>query len=205
MTRYSRTALMVLVSLTALGACRRQPAPPPPAPVVDNSAEIARQAEAARAAAAAARADSIRRAEEAAAAERRRIEEERARAVAAARSAVTSIVYFDYDQSDLTMQARNALDSKIPVLNANPGLRIRIAGHTDNRGSDEYNQALGQRRAAAAKRYLTDRGIADARIDIVSFGEDRPAAMGDNESAWAQNRRAEFEIIAGGDNIVPPR
>ena len=91
------------------------------------------------------------------------------------------------------------------MLNANPGLRLRIAGHTDERGSDEYNLALGQRRAAAAKRYLTQHGIAENRIEIISFGEERPAQQGSDESAWSQNRRDEFEIAAGGDTLTLPQ
>ena len=123
----------------------------------------------------------------------------------AARNALTAVVYFDYDASDLTTDTRARLDAKLPVLTANPGIRLRITGHTDGRGSDEYNLALGQRRAAAAKRYLTDRGIDQGRIEIVSMGEERPAAQGEDESAWSQNRRAEFEITAGGDNITVSR
>jgi peptidoglycan-associated lipoprotein len=91
------------------------------------------------------------------------------------------------------------------VLNANPDTRIRIAGNTDERGSDEYNLALGQRRAAQAKRYLTQRGIADSRIDIISYGEERPAADGHDESAWSQNRRDEFEITSGGQQLKAAR
>ncbi|MFM8780978.1 MAG: OmpA family protein, partial [Gemmatimonadota bacterium] len=77
-------------------------------------------------------------------------------------------------------------------------IRIRVAGHTDERGSDEYNIALGMRRAAAAKRYLVDLGIAESRIAVVSFGEERPLNTESTEAAWAQNRRDEFEIVAGG-------
>jgi peptidoglycan-associated lipoprotein len=86
-------------------------------------------------------------------------------------------------------------------MTGNPSVRIRIAGHTDERGSDEYNLALGQRRAAAAKRYLTERGVEGARIDVISYGEERPAVQGGDESAWQQNRRAEFEIVAGGASL----
>jgi peptidoglycan-associated lipoprotein len=84
-------------------------------------------------------------------------------------------------------------------------MRIRVAGHTDNRGSDEYNLALGQRRAAEVKRYLVTRGIAAERIDVVSFGEERPAVAQDNEDAWGKNRRGEFEIIAGANPFKLPR
>ena len=98
-----------------------------------------------------------------------------------------------------------ALDAKLPILRANAGVTMRISGHADERGSDQYNDALGQSRAAATKRYLTDNGIDGARISIVSYGEQQPATSGADESAWARNRRAEFEITGGGNNIVPPQ
>jgi peptidoglycan-associated lipoprotein len=120
------------------------------------------------------------------------------------RNTLLAVVQFDYDQSDIRSDARAALDAKIPILQANSSVTIRIAGHTDERGSDEYNLALGQRRAAAAKRYLVERGIADARIETISYGEERPVAQGSEEGAWAQNRRAEFEITAGGQMLRRP-
>jgi peptidoglycan-associated lipoprotein len=80
--------------------------------------------------------------------------------------------------------------------------RIRIAGHTDSRGSDEYNLALGQRRAAAAKRYLTDRGIDGSRVEIVSFGEERGTCTEESDSCWSRNRRDEFEITGGDITAV---
>ena len=82
------------------------------------------------------------------------------------------------------------------VLNWIESLRIRISGHADERGSDEYNLALGLRRAAEAKRYLAALGVAEDRIEIVTFGEERPAVQGHSEEAWALNRRAEFEVIS---------
>lgn len=130
---------------------------------------------------------------------------ELARAIEAARASLTAVIYFDYDASDIRADSRGTLEAKVPVLTANPSVRLRVTGHTDSRGSDEYNLALGQRRAAAAKQYLTDRGVDPSRIEIVSLGEERPADPAENESAWARNRRAEFEIIAGGTNIQPPR
>jgi peptidoglycan-associated lipoprotein len=212
MNRSSRLALAALLTSAALGACRRQPdpvpAPPSPPPVNQDSIDAARRAQEAAAAAARARQDSINAANARAAEEAARIAREAAAAAAAvaeARRLISAVIYFDYDQAEITADSRATLDAKLPVLNANPGMRLRIAGHTDSRGSDEYNLALGQRRAAAAKRYLTGRGIADTRIDIQSFGEDRPVAMGTDEGAYAQNRRDEFEITAGGDNITVPR
>ncbi len=109
-----------------------------------------------------------------------------------------AVIYFDYDRSDLSAQARSTLDAKLGVLAGAPSMRIRVSGHTDDRGSDEYNIALGQRRAAAAKRYLTQRGIDGGRIDIVSFGEEQPVCTASDASCWAQNRRDEFQVTAGG-------
>ncbi|HUF25738.1 MAG TPA: peptidoglycan-associated lipoprotein Pal [Gemmatimonadaceae bacterium] len=209
MIRYSRVApVLLLAGMVTVGACRRpEPEVVPPAPAIDTAAERrAREA-------AAAAAEAERRRLEAEAAERARLEAERRRADSVAaenrrmeslRTTMASAVYFDFDRSELTSQARATLDQKVPILRANTNLRIRVAGHTDERGSDEYNMALGQRRAASARRYLVSQGIAEGRIDIVSYGEDRPAAMGSDESAWAQNRRAEFEIVSGGDRLVSP-
>ena len=121
--------------------------------------------------------------------------------MAAARAALTSPIHFDLDKSDLTDADRSILDAKLPILNANPGLRIQVAGNCDKRGSDEYNLALGQRRAAAAKRYLTAHGIDAGRIDVISYGKERPIATGDSEEDYAQNRRDDFVIVAGGDNL----
>lgn len=173
---------------------------PAPQPVVDSTAIKERM-----------RADSI------AAAERARAEAEaRARADAEARARaeaaraqvlteVSAMVHFDYDRADIRPEDAAILDRKAAVLMANAGLRLRVSGHADSRGSDEYNLALGNRRAAAAKRYLENKGIDASRLDIVSFGEERSLDPGENEAAWAQNRRAEFEITAGGDNLVAPQ
>ena len=84
-------------------------------------------------------------------------------------------------------------------------MRIRIEGNADERGSDEYNLALGQRRAAAAKRYLVERGIDASRFDLVSYGEERPVCTDHNEDCWQRNRRDDFVIVTiGSDNIVVP-
>jgi peptidoglycan-associated lipoprotein len=201
----SRIAVLVIVGASLMaGACRKKPQPAP-APAVNQdsiNAENARRAEQARL-------DQMRRdslAREQARADSIRMSRERGdRAMADARTILTNPVMFEFDKSDLTADDVSRLDAKIPLLNANSGLRIRVAGHTDSRGSDEYNMALGQRRAASAKRYLTQHGIDQGRIETVSFGEERPVASGSDEDSMAQNRRAEFEIIAGGDNIVVPQ
>lgn len=126
------------------------------------------------------------------------------RRIAEARNTLQQVVYFDYDQSEIRGDAQAALNDKVPVMQASPGVRIRIEGHADERGSDEYNMALGQRRAAATKRYLVQQGIAEARIDIVSFGEERPACTTDDESCHERNRRGEFVIVAGGEGMSAP-
>jgi len=211
-----RPAVLIVIASAAIGAaCGPQTPPEPPAPVVnqdsiDAAARARAEAEAAAAraraeaeeraraeAAARARADSISRAEAEAAARARA-------AMDAARAAFATAIYFDLDQSNLREDSRAMLDAKVPLLKANPNVRIRIAGHADERGSDEYNVSLSQRRAAAAKRYLVDQGIAADRIDVVGFGEERPAVMGSSEDAWSKNRRDEFEIIVGGETLRVP-
>ena len=116
----------------------------------------------------------------------------------------SDLVFFDYDQAEIRADARETLEAKLPLLTANPGLRLRIAGHTDSRGADEYNLALGSRRASTVKTFLTERGIDASRIEIVSFGEERGTCAEEEESCWSRNRRAEFEVTAGGDNLALP-
>lgn len=204
MARVQRMAVVTLtiLSVVAIDAChKKQPvvAPTPlPAPNQD-SIEAARR-----------RADSIAAAE-AAAARQRAVQDSIANANAASaaaaeglRTTLTTVIHFDYDKSDLRDDARAALDAKVPVLQANPAVNIRITGNTDERGSTEYNLALGQRRAAEAKRYLVAHGIADNRIETVSNGEEKALCTEHDESCWSQNRRDEFEITAGGDRLARP-
>ena len=121
------------------------------------------------------------------------------------RQTLLSTVYFDYDKADVRDDTRAAIELKLPILAANPKLRVRIQGHTDERGSDEYNLALGQRRAATIKRYFTDHGVDESRIEIVSFGRERPASLGDDDATRSKNRRCEFEILAGGEALAAPK
>ena len=114
------------------------------------------------------------------------------------------MVHFDYDQSDLRPEDRAILDAKVPILTANPTVMIRVAGHTDERGSDEYNLALGQRRASSVKAYLVQHGIAEGRVQTISYGEERPMAQGADENAYQQNRRAEFDITSGPQTLRKP-
>jgi peptidoglycan-associated lipoprotein len=127
---------------------------------------------------------------------------ERARALAAE---VATMINFDFDKADIRQPDIATLDRKGAILVANPNVKLRISGHADERGSDEYNLALGNRRAAAAKRYLESKGVDGARMEVVSYGEERPLNPGSDEDAYAQNRRDEFEVTAGGDNLVAPQ
>lgn len=101
-------------------------------------------------------------------------------------------IHFDFDQHTLTEQARTILDENTRYLQTNAAATITISGHCDERGSDEYNLALGERRAFAARDYLVSMGISPDRINTISYGEEKPLDMASNEEAWAKNRRAEF-------------
>jgi peptidoglycan-associated lipoprotein len=205
-TRRIGVLTVAVLSLVTLDACHKKPEPAPApvqaAPAPRPNADSARLAQEAAARRAAADADARRRADSIAAFNAARANE--SAAAAAMRSALTATVHFDLDQSELRPEDRAILDAKVPILQANADVTIRIGGHTDERGSDEYNLALGQRRAAAAKAYLTQHGIAATRIETISYGEERPIAQGSDEAAWSQNRRAEFEITGGGQMLRKP-
>ncbi len=110
------------------------------------------------------------------------------------RSGVLRTVYFAYDSAELSEQTRAALRANAEWLNRNRKYRIQIEGHCDERGTIEYNLALGQRRADAARDYLVHLGVDPDRLTTISYGEERPADPGHGEEAWSKNRRAEFVI-----------
>lgn len=118
---------------------------------------------------------------------------------------LTTAIHFEYDATTIAGEDMAILDQKAAIMQANSGVRIRITGHCDERGSDEYNLALGMNRAIAAKEYLVRRGIDASRIDVASLGREVPVDPSSNESAWAQNRRDEFDVTAGGSNLMPAR
>ena len=203
-----RLPLLLLsgLAVAAMAACGGKTPETTPAPVginADSAAEAERL-----------RADSIARAEREARereeAERRRQQQiadslaALGRSTEAVRTLVATMIHFDYDKALIRGGDAAVLDQKVAILQANPALRIRISGHADERGSDEYNLALGNRRATAAKQYLVSHGIDASRIETVSYGEERPLASGHDEESWAQNRRDEFEILSGGENLKQP-
>ena len=98
-------------------------------------------------------------------------------------------VFFDFDKFDLRPDARDTLDRQAAWLKRYPSVTVKIEGHCDERGTREYNLALGQRRAAAVRDYLVALGVSASRIDVISYGKERPEVVGSNEDAWKQNRR----------------
>jgi len=104
-------------------------------------------------------------------------------------------IYFEFDKSALTPSAINKLDKTAAWLAENPEAKIQVEGHCDERGTNEYNMALGERRANSAKKYLVNMGVSSDRIATVSYGEEQPVDPGHNEAAWAKNRRCEFNLV----------
>jgi peptidoglycan-associated lipoprotein len=112
----------------------------------------------------------------------------------AQRATLEDRISFDFDRSDLTPAAREKLTAKAEILRSMSNMNLRIEGHADERGSDEYNLALSNRRAISAMRFLVDQGISQSRLETVGYGEEKPLDSGENEAAWAKNRRDEFRV-----------
>jgi len=192
---------------TAVVACGGKPQPATaPTPQAANTDSIA-AAEKARQDSAAAAEAAARAAEEADRAARQRTADSLAalgRTTDAVRTLLATMTHFDFDKSNIRSEDASILDQKIGILQTNAAVHIRIAGHCDERGSDEYNLALGNRRATSAKQYLVNHGIDAGRIETQSYGKERPLDPGHTEEAWAKNRRDEFEITGGGDVLKQP-
>jgi len=107
-----------------------------------------------------------------------------------------STVYFDFNSSTLSSSTRDALESNANFLKEHPSVEVQIEGHADERGGVQYNLALGEKRSQAVKQYLVSMGVSSSRISTISFGKERPIAFGHDESAWSQNRRANFVVTA---------
>ncbi|UCH06760.1 MAG: peptidoglycan-associated lipoprotein Pal [Deltaproteobacteria bacterium] len=126
---------------------------------------------------------------------KRREAEEKARQLAEAEEFQPQPIYFDFDRSSIRDEARVVLEKTAAFLKENSSIRIRIEGNCDERGTNEYNLALGERRANSAKLFLVSLGISPDRIRTISYGEERPLALGGGEDAWAKNRRDDFVVI----------
>jgi peptidoglycan-associated lipoprotein len=203
-----RLPLLLLsgLAVAVMAACGGKKPETTPAPAGPNADSIA-AAEAQRRADSAAAAEAARKAQEAEAERQRRIADSLAamgRTTDAVKTLLATLIHFDFDKANIGPGDAAILDQKVAILQTNSALRIRLSGHCDERGSDEYNLALGNRRAISAKQYLVSHGIDAGRIETASYGKERPIDPGHNEEAWAKNRRDETEILAGGDALKQP-
>jgi len=114
---------------------------------------------------------------------------------ASAPANVPRVIYFDFDSSEIRPEFVSVVAAHAKALARNASVRVRLEGHTDERGSPEYNIGLGERRAQAVKRALLLQGVADSQVTTVSYGEERPAVTGATEASWAKNRRVEFVYL----------
>ena len=203
MKRLSRASILVLAVLISaplfIGACagpkgptqaelaaieteRRRSAQEDSVRAAEEATRLAAQAEEQRV-----REEEDRRRREAEEAQRRAVEEAR-------RMATLSSIYFDYDESELRADQMTTLNENARKLREyQPEDNVLVEGHCDERGTVEYNLALGERRASAVKSFLTDGGVAEARLETISYGEERPESIGHDENSWSKNRRAEIK------------
>jgi peptidoglycan-associated lipoprotein len=186
--------LMLLTAAAFAVACGGKPAPEQPAP--ESTPAPAPEQPAPEPADDSAERDRL---------ERERMAREAAEKNRAVAADLAAMINFDYDQAQVRAADQETLDRKAAILVANPNVKLRIAGHADERGSDEYNLALGNRRAAAAKRYLENKGVDGSRLEVISYGEERALNPGSDETAYAQNRRDEFEVTAGANSLTAPQ
>jgi peptidoglycan-associated lipoprotein len=205
MKSVSLLLVLGLSVVTVATSCGGKPGPQNPVPNAD-SAGAADRARQDSIAAAQAEADRLAREEQERLARQKEADSLAAlsRGAEEVRNMLGAMIHFDLDKANVRSDDMGSLDQKVAILQANPDLRIRVTGHCDERGSDEYNLALGNRRAQAAKQYLVSHGIDASRIETQSYGEERPMVDGHDETAWSQNRRAEFEVTSGGDNLRRP-
>ncbi|MDI6687310.1 MAG: peptidoglycan-associated lipoprotein Pal [Desulfobacterales bacterium] len=187
----SLVLLLVIPGVLCIASCAKKAVKPDSAEVVSAEDEAAKKA----AAEAAKKAEQEELARQRAIEEQRLKEEQAAREKMAARNMfINENIYFDFDKYNLLPVAQQVLQKKADWLSNNPNVSVIIEGHCDERGTNEYNLALGDRRAESARNYLINLGIAGSRLTTVSYGEERPVDSGHDEVAWAKNRRAHFEI-----------
>jgi peptidoglycan-associated lipoprotein len=202
MRRFIPLLVLAGVAIAACGGGKKPVTTAAPQPNADSLAAAQRAHD-----------DSMRAAEAAAAAaaeQERLAQQRRADSLAALgrtsdmlKQTIAEMVHFDFDKSVVRKDDGATLERKIPILLANATARIQIAGNCDERGSDEYNLALGNRRASAAKQYLVAHGVEADRIATTSYGEERPLDPGHTEAAWASNRNDQFTIQTDTDLRQP--
>lgn len=166
-TRFGLVLTLALVLATGFGCAKKQvAATPEAAPVVDVADSKAAEIAAAK------------------------------KAFAQAQQVITDTrIHFAFDKYDLSTEAKDVLKQKAEIMKKYTNIRVLIAGNCDDRGTQEYNLALGERRARAASDYMIQLGVNPAQIEVISYGKERPIAEGNNEAAWAMNRRDDFTII----------
>jgi peptidoglycan-associated lipoprotein len=207
MKRFAKLVLGGLAA-AAVAACGGGAKPTPPAPQTANADSMAALERARQEAADRAKQDSLRRAQEEAA----RLAAQRAadslaaigRSTEAVKTLLATMIHFDFDKANIRAEEASILDQKVAILQANPNVKLRVTGNCDERGSDEYNLALGNRRAIAAKQYVVNHGIDQSRLETASNGKEKPTDPGHDEAAWAKNRNDQFDIAAGGDALKQP-
>ena len=174
MSTASKLAMVALLALSAAGCAPKKPATLPPAPPTTNAPETTTPSDTGTVGIVTpgSKEDFIAR-------------------------AGSDTVHFGTDLYDIDSTAAAILDAQAAWLNQYPNVRITIEGHCDERGTREYNLALGDRRANAVKNYLAGKGVSPSRMTTISYGKERPIAMGSDEEAWAQNRRAVTVLISG--------
>jgi len=176
--------MLVLVLAFMSAGCPKKAVHQPVDVAAVNAAEAARQAEEAR----------LR--EEALLRERQLVEErQQARLAELTQQLTATMIHFDFDCFALRLEARTILQRKAELLKNNPDIKLLIEGHCDERGTNEYNLALGERRARATYEFLVLLGVRPNRLQMVSYGEERPLDPASNETAWALNRRAQFKLL----------
>jgi len=176
--------LALLVSVAFIGCAKEKPIPEVDEEAVRLEQERLQQEEAERA----------RQAREAEEQQKREAAEASARKEFEAQMAV--MIHFDFDRSDLRSDDREILSRKASLLRERPTATIRIAGHCDEWGTEEYNLSLGERRVQSAKAYLVNAGIDASRISTISYGKEKPLDSGHDREAWSRNRRGEFEVVS---------
>ena len=176
------------VAVLASGCSRNKPsATPTPNRTADQAGTDAAEREAAKLREESDRAEAAGRLEAERAAGNREL----------AKATLTTPVQFEFDRAEITEEGLRLLDQKVEALQKNPAVRLRVEGNADDYGSDEYNMVLSQRRAAIVNRYFTERGIAASRIQIVSWGEEKPLCTDRDEGCRSKNRRDEFVVLSG--------
>jgi peptidoglycan-associated lipoprotein len=188
-TRHFRSISILSVAVIVSGCSRHKSASTTPIPnrAADQAGNAAAEREAAKLREESERAEAAGRLDGERAAGNREL----------AKATLTTPVQFEFDRSEITEEGMRLLDQKVEAMQKNPSVRLRVEGNADDYGSDEYNMVLSQRRAAIVNRYFTDRGIDASRIQIVSWGEEKPLCTDRDEGCRSRNRRDEFVVLSG--------